>query len=294
MTAARRTELAAVAALVGVAFSFGTSFVVVKGALDQVDPVPYLAVRFTVAAAVLVPIALRRPGVPGELRLSTAAGLTYLVAFVAQTAGLARTTPSASAFLTYLLVVAVPLIVFVRTRERPAPVVAVAVAVALTGLALLTGGGVGFGAGEALTVVAALLFAYHLVQVGDAARIDPVRFSAIQCVVVAVPCLLATPFTGGPPTTPTGWLVGVYAGVLVTACTMIPWAWAQRHVPPTRAALILLTEPVFAAAADVATGGSLAPLAWVGAALILAGAALAELGSVSRRAPRAATRAAAP
>ncbi len=281
------------AALVGVAFLFGTSFVVVKGALDEVDPVPYLAVRFTVGAAVLLPIALRRPSVPGELRLSAAAGLAYLVAFVCQTAGLARTTPAASAFLTYLLVVAVPVIVFMRTRARPAPVVMVAIAVALAGLALLTGGGVGFGVGEALTVVAALVFAYHLVQVGDAARLDPFRFSTIQCVVVAVPCLLATPLTGGPPSTPAGWMVGVYAGVLVTACTMIPWAWAQRYVPPTRAALILLTEPVFAAAADVATGGSLPPPAWLGAALILGGAVLAELGSVRRRAPRAATGAAA-
>lgn len=272
------------AALVLAAALFGTSFVVIKGALDDVDPVPFLAVRFGVAALVMLPIALRRPTGRDELRLGVAAGVVYLGGYLGQTIGLRSTTPSAAAFLTYLLVVFVPLIAFLRTGIKPGRVVVGAIGVSFAGLVLLTGGGVGLGVGELLCIGAAVLFALHIVQVGEAAHLDPVRFSTVQCVVIAVPCLLAVPLTGGLPRSPEAWAVGVYAGVAVTVLTMVPWAWAQQHLPPTRTALVLLLEPVFAAAADVATGGSLTPAAWVGAGLILGGAALAEtLGRV--RAP---------
>jgi drug/metabolite transporter (DMT)-like permease len=271
-----RQERLAVLALVVAAALFGTSFVVMKDALDDVDPVPFLAIRFTVAAIVLLPFALRRRPTPGELRIGVAAGLVYLGGYLGQTIGLSSTTPSTAAFLTYLLVVFVPLIAFLRTGLRPGRAVIGAIAVSLCGLVLLTGAGVGLGRGEVLVLGAAVLFAWHIIQVGDASHVDPIRFSAVQCVVAAVPCLLLVPLTGGMPRSGAAWGAGVYVGIAVTVCTMVPWAWAQQHLPPTRAALVLLLEPVFAAAADVATGGSLTPLAWVGAALILGGAALAE------------------
>jgi len=65
----------------------------------------------------------------------------------------------------------------------------------------------------------------------------------------------------------------------VTVLTFLPWMWAQRRLPPTRAALVLLTEPVFAAVFSYATGERLGTAAVIGAVLILLGAALAELSA---------------
>ena len=84
------------------------------------------------------------------------------------------------------------------------------------------------------------------------------------------------PLTGGLPRTGGAWLVIVYAAIVVTCCTLVPWTWAGRHLSPTRTALILLTEPVFAALADVATGGHLTGIELTGAALILVGAVVSE------------------
>ncbi len=113
----RRVELLSTGALVLVAFLFGTSFVVVKGALDDVDPVPFLALRALFATLALAPLTIGRAGKPGELRAATITGLTYLAGMLSQTIGLQYTTPATSAFLTYLLVV----IVAVRVvRGRPA------------------------------------------------------------------------------------------------------------------------------------------------------------------------------
>jgi drug/metabolite transporter (DMT)-like permease len=276
----RRTELLAVGALVWAAALFGTSFVVVKDALDHMRPVPYLAMRYLVAAVVFLALSRGRPGRPGEAMLAIKAGVTYAIAMVCQTIGLERTTPSTAAFLTYLLVVAVPVLQFVFAGIRPARATVVAIAISVAGLVLLTGGTAGFGFGSSITIVGAVLFGLHIIQMGDAAaRYDVMRFNALQLGVVAVVLLPFVPFTGGVPTGGGSWLVILYAGVVVTVGTFLPWMWAQRHIPPTRAALVLLTEPVFAAVISYATGERLSATAIVGALLILGGAALAELSA---------------
>jgi drug/metabolite transporter (DMT)-like permease len=158
----------------------------------------------------------------------------------------------------------------------------VAIGVALIGLALLTGAGDGFGRGAVLTLIGAVAFAIHLVQMGEySPRYDIFRFNAIQMTAVAVPCLLLVPFTGGLPSTGESYAVAAYAGIVVSALALIPWTWAQRHIPPTRASLILLTEPVFAAvAAYFVDDERFTTGAVIGAVLILLAAVLAELGPV--------------
>jgi drug/metabolite transporter (DMT)-like permease len=277
-TPEHRKELLAVGALVWAAALFGTSFVVVKNGLDDMRPVPYLAMRYLVAALVFAAMTRRGRGRPGEMTLAVKAGVTYAIAMVCQTIGLERTTPSTAAFLTYLLVVAVPVLQFVFAGVRPSRPTVIAIAISVAGLVLLTGGSAGFGVGTMVTVVGAVLFGLHIIQMGDAAaRYDVVRFNALQLGVVAAVLLPFVPFTGGVPTGGGSWVVILYAAIVVTVGTFLPWMWAQRYVPPTRAALILLTEPVFAAVFSYTTGERLSATALAGAVLILAGAALAEL-----------------
>ncbi|HEX9258624.1 MAG TPA: DMT family transporter [Acidimicrobiales bacterium] len=294
MTNDRRTDLLATGALVWAAALFGTSFVVVKGGLDHVRPIPYIALRFLIAGVVLAAIGWWGGGHTSRAtwRIGVAAGTTYTIGMVCQTYGLERIDASASAFLTYLLIVVVPIIMYVRTGRPPDRLTFTAIGVSLTGLVLLTGGQVGFGLGTVLTLMGAVSFALHLVQVGDAATsgVQMMRFNAIQCLFIGVVLAPLVPFTGGMPTATEGWVVIVYAAIFVTVLTLVPWGWAQRHVPPTRAALILLMEPVFAAIAGYATGERMNAAAVAGAALILAGAVLAELPALLHRSPNPARR----
>jgi len=313
----RRQRLLAVLAVVWAAAIFGTSFVVVKRALGEVRPIPYITLRFGLAGFVLLAMSerARRSGRGADVaqdvlrsairsrareragggadsrdgrrsslrRLGIVAGLSYAAAMVGQTIGLTRISAASSAFLTYLLVVGVPVISFLRSRIVPERRTMAAIVVAIGGLALLTGGQAGLGLGALLTLGAAIAFALHLVVVGDAAVAghDPLRFNAIQCLVIAAVLAPAVPFTGGLPSTPRAWLVVVYAALVVTVLTSLPWSWAAKHLAPTRIALILLLEPVFAAVTDLLTGGHLHLLALLGAALILLGAAL-SLTSATR------------
>ncbi|HEX2039646.1 MAG TPA: DMT family transporter [Acidimicrobiales bacterium] len=273
-------------ALAGVLF--GTTFVVVQDAVEHADVVPFLAVRFLVGAAVLAPFARRAPRQPGRLGAGLVAGVALLAGYVFQTVGLQYTTPPVSAFVTYLLVVLVPLIAAVVLRQPPRREVLVGVVLAFTGLVLLSAedvGRIGLGKGELLTLGCALAFAVHIVLLSNLApRYDTVTLTAVQLAFVGTACLVPGTLLGGYAFPARVWAAAVYTGVTVSALAFALQVWGQRLVGPTRTSLLLMLEPVAAAALGYALGDSLAPAAVVGAVLILAGVAVAESALLVRRA----------
>lgn len=287
-------------ALVVAAFFFGTTFVVVKDAVTHVDPLPFLAVRFLIGAAVLLVAGRGRPSSEREVVHGVVAGLALWAGYSLQTFGLQHTAPATSAFLTYMLVVIVPVLGFVfplrPPRRRPKgsrlrrPVspgrrlhwtTAAGIAIAVAGLVLLTGGAsTGFGRGEALTLGCAVGFAVHMVILGQsAARHDPVRFTAVQLATVGGASLLlsalddpgAVAFGGAPLA------AAAFTGVFATALAFLAMVWAQRSVSPSRAALILLLEPVFAALLSWVDGETLSAASAAGGVLILVAVVVAEV-----------------
>jgi len=278
-----RSRALGAGALALAGFLFGSTFLVVQDAIEQAEVLPFLAVRFLIAAAVLAPLAFRRPATPGVARHGIVAGLCLLAGFVLQTVGLRDTTAAASAFITYLLVVLVPLIVAIRTRRPPRPNVVVGVVLAVAGLYALAGGTGGFGRGEVLTLLCALGFALHLLVVGEVAgRHDPFRLTFWQVATVGVLCLVPGAFAGSGPHAGYGfgadvWLAAAFCGVGATAIAFWCMSWGQRVVLETQAAIILLLEPVSAAVLGALTGDALGPRGAVGAVLILAAVIAAEL-----------------
>jgi drug/metabolite transporter (DMT)-like permease len=261
------------------AFFFGTTFIIVQDAVAKSDPIPFLAARFLIAGAVLAVLGRRRPASPREVRHGLVAGVALLAGYVLQTIGLQYTTPATSAFITYLLVVFVPLLSFAALRRRPHPLTLAGLVPAVAGLVLLTGGAdASFGRGEVLTLGCAVAFAAHLVIVGETAgRHDAIRFTCVQVTTVGVACLAASVAMGDLSLSPAALGAAAFTGVFATALAFAAMVWAQRVVSPSRAALILLLEPVFAALLSAATGNPLTPSAVAGGALILVAVAIAEV-----------------
>jgi drug/metabolite transporter (DMT)-like permease len=279
----RRGGWAASLALVAAALLFGSTFLGEQDAVESVEPLPFLTVRFAIGTAALAPLALRRGTTdlrtPGLLKAGALAGVALTAGYVLQTIGLQYTTSSVSAFLTYLLVVFVPLIVAVRTRRLPPWPTVAGVAIAVGGLALLGGGpDVGAGRGELLTLGCALAFAVHLLVLADAApRLPVAALSAVQFAVVAGVLVVPGVLAGGYRFDGGAWAAAVYTGVAVTAVGLGLQAWGQRRVSATRAAILLLIEPVSAAVLGFAAGERLGMAGGAGAALILAGILVSEL-----------------
>jgi drug/metabolite transporter (DMT)-like permease len=159
-----------------------------------------------------------------------------------------------------------------------------AVALATLGLALLSLHGWSVGIGELLTLGCALFFAVHIVGLGQwSPRYDPYGFSLIQIATVAGISLVASA-PGGitmPPDAGVWLAVGITA-VLATAVAFLVQTWAQSIVPPTRAAVTMTMEPVFAGLFAVFFAGNRLTLRTLaGAACILAAMLLVTLRSGS-------------
>ncbi len=299
------------AAVVAAAVIFGSTFVVVKDAIKHVRPVPFLTVRFLIGAGVLVVadrirlLLGRDSGLRGSGRQGSGlqgsglrdsglqgtgfrawglggtglvAGLFLLGGYVFQTMGLQYTTTSVSAFVTYMLVVLVPLISAVVFRHLPEPATIAGVVLATAGLFLLTGKGLALGEGELLTLGCAFCFAIHILVLSDAApRFDTWRLNAVQLAVVGGACLVPGFWLGGYRFSAGAWLAAAYTGVMASAVALGLQLWGQRRVGPTRTSLLLMIEPVSAAIVGVLIGEHLGWTGVAGAALILAGIAAAEL-----------------
>jgi drug/metabolite transporter (DMT)-like permease len=153
----------------------------------------------------------------------------------------------------------------------------------VAGLYLLSGGVDGIGRGEVLTMVGAFFFALHIVVLGEVARHhDPIRLTFWQALTVGTACLVPGAFAPGGYGFDAGvWAAAAFCGVGATAIAFWCMSWAQRVVPESQAAIILLLEPVSAGVLGALAGESLGLGGLLGAAAILAAVIVAELGGRS-------------
>jgi len=289
LTSTVRADLA----LAGAAFLFGSTFLVMQDAVRDVEPIPFIVARFGIGALVLAPIALVRArprlrrtqrsehaSAAMSLRAGAVAAVPLALGYVFQTTGLQYTTSSVSAFLTYLLVVFVPLLSAIVLRQPPRRATVAGVVVAVVGLWLLTeGAGIGFGKGEVLSILCAVAFAVHILVLSEVAlRVDIVALNAVQFSVVAAALFVPGLIAGGYAFPASAWRAAVYTGVVVSAIAFGLQVWGQRRVSASRTALVLMLEPVFAALLGYLDGERIGVAGAVGAALILAGILLSEWG----------------
>ncbi|GGD18530.1 DMT family transporter [Nocardioides daphniae] len=285
----RRGTLVATLALVAMTASWGSTFYLIKDLLDRVPTLDFLAVRFAIASLAMVLVAPRALGRLSResRRHALVLGLLYGVAQILQTAGLAHTAASVSGFVTGMYVVLTPIFAALLLRTRITAVTWLAVAMATAGLWVLTmRGEFALGYGESLTLVAAALYALHIVGLGAWSRPEQAMgMSIVQLMVITVVCFVATVPDGIVlPSTTQDWTSMLYMALVAGAAALFVQTWAQAHLPPTRCAIIMSMEPVFAAAFAVALGGeSLTSRLLVGGALVLAAMLVVEL--VGQRRP---------
>lgn len=282
MLAARRTTLLATAALLGVTACWGSTFFLIHDLLTRVPTLDFLAVRFAIASATMVLLAPRALGRLSReaRRQAVVLGCLYGVAQILQTAGLAQTPATVSGFITGMYVVATPVFAALLLHSRIGGLTWVAVLVSIAGLAVLTLGGLSVGYGEALILVAAMIYALHIVGLGAWSEPqDALGMATLQLIVIAVICTVATAPNGIVfPARAGDWASVIYMAVVAGAAAMIGQTWAQAHLPPTRAAIIMTMEPVFAAFFAVVFGGeSLTVRMILGGLLVLSAMLLAEL-----------------
>jgi drug/metabolite transporter (DMT)-like permease len=281
---------------------WGSTFVLIKGALADATPAAFNLARMTLAFLVLA-IAYHRSwrGINRKhIAAGALVGLCLAIGYQFQTIGLVRTTPSKSAFITGMVVVLVPLFSSIPGLRPPDSRALrwnafVGAALGFVGILLLTAptaaaaSGIAgllpdfssINIGDVLTFGCAIGFAFHCIALSHISpRIGFRPLAILQVGSCAVMMAISLPFIETPHIAWTPRLIAALAiaAILATAAAFSIQSWVQSILPSTHTALLLTMEPVFAwITSFLVTGERLGLRPAIGALLILSGIAITEL-----------------
>jgi drug/metabolite transporter (DMT)-like permease len=268
---------------------WGMGFVAQQTAMDHVGPWFFIALRFSVATLTMLPLAMRELSRAGrkvsehEFGKFALIGLTLFLGMGAQQFGLMSTSVTNSGFLTALYLIFVPILAVILFRQKPHTVIWPSAAAALFGIFLLSGGRLeALARGDWLTILCAALWAVQILLIGKFGQASnlPVTLSVVQfattAMLASIVALSVEPidFSAALSAAPEILFAGVFAGGIAFTLQTI----GQQHTTAPQAAIFLSAEALFAAFFGVyLMGDSLAPIAWLGCALIFAAILAAEL-----------------
>ena len=237
------------------ALIWGLSFVIMKDAVEVVEPSWLLGIRFTATGLILVVVFFKRLRTHfnrDHIVFGVALGIMLSAGFLLQTMGLVYTTPGKNAFLTACYVVITPFAYWLFVRKRPTVFHLVAAVVCLAGMGFVSlQESLSIGFGEALTIMSALLYAIHFVFVAKWSRkYDVLVLTVYQFLAMgllgfgigiifepapAIETLLDTTFL----------LNMTYLVIFASCIALVIQNFALKYVSPSQASLFLSFEAVF-------------------------------------------------
>jgi drug/metabolite transporter (DMT)-like permease len=254
-----KTRLAVIA-LLGVGFTWGAAFVLMKDAIEQQPYMDFLATRFTIAAFAMI---LLRPFVAlkmqsGDLKYGALIGVVLAFGYITQTIGLELTTAATSGFLTGLYVVFTPLIAWLFVKYKISGRVAIGVLFSIFGLAIFSRAAqsVEFQVGQIWLVVCAVLYAIHILLLGKYGQgRNSYRFAMLQIAFVAIVTWGFAIVDGyQPPPNFEVWFAILFTALLSTVMAFWIQTWAQTLLDPARVALLITSEVIWTAVLAIGMG----------------------------------------
>ena len=262
---------------------WGSTFVVVKSGISQMSMLMFMGWRFLIATVIIIflkPKALKMTW--AVFRKGIYIGLALGLGFLVQTYGLMFTSATVSGFITGMFVVLTPVAAGIVYKIKVPTVGWIGVALAVLGLAALSLKGWSFGMGESWTLLGAVFFSFQIMWLSRWATPETsYSITIVQIAVTAILFLSSGLVMDGyqvPPNTDV-WFAIIFLAVFASAIAFSIQTWSQSHMDPTRAAVILSFEPVFAGIFGVWIAGD--SFTWrvaLGGALILGAMYLVELG----------------
>lgn len=286
----KKTSWAALA-LISVAISWGAAFVLMKDAIADQPFYDFLAIRFTIAAGVLI---VFRPKVFASfdkttVKHGTILGALLAVAYFTQTIGLELASAAITGFITGLYVVLVPIFGWLLYRTKANKRLVWGVILATGALALISINGFAIGVGELWVMLCAALFAAHIVGLSKLSPgKDVYALTVLQLLTVAALSWVGALWTDGyqAPVDWAGWFAVMFTAIFATALAFLVQTWAQSIMDASRVAILLTGEVAWTAIIAVAVGQEeLGFKTLVGGVLMIAAMLIVEWPSRSKDAP---------
>lgn len=255
---------------------WGSTFFMIKDALDDVDALFMLAFRFTLAAALLAAVFWRRWKDMDRAYVWQGAvlGLLMGAAYILQIFGLMGTTPGKNAFFTAVYCVIVPFLYWAVDRKRPSRWNVLAALLSVTGIGLVSwDGGLSLALGDVLTLAAGFFLACHIIAVAKFSEgRDIFLLTTLQFAMIALMCWAGTAVTRGVPVDGlpgSAWGVMLYLAIGSTAVALLFQNVGQKYTDPASAALLLSLEAPFGVLFSVLFGAERpTPLIYLGFCVI--------------------------
>lgn len=281
LSPSRKAELS----LLLLTFIWGTTFPLVKTALNFSSAFVFLTFRFGLATLAFWLIFSQKISFKdkGVLKAGAVIGVFLFLGFAFQTLGLKYTSASKSAFITGLFVVMIPPLSYLILKEKIRIFSLIGVILAVSGLYLLTcPKGSEFNLGDLFTFFCAISFSFQVIFVQIYTK--KFDFLTLTFIQIAFTACLSLPFmlvfekiklVYHPHLV----LAILVCAILATALALFIQNRMQKDTTTVKAALIYAMEPVFAAIFSFILLGEV--LGWfgiLGGGLILSGMLCSELG----------------
>jgi len=295
MTSTKAPRRLADASLFIAALIWGTGFIASQMAIDSgMSYGLIMLIRFAIATGIIGFVF--RKHLTGfthtEIKHGIIAGVILFGAFYIQTVGLSFTTPSNNAFFTATNVMMVPFLAWFVLKKKPEAKSFICAVLCFIGMAVLSisnGDGFRVNPGDALTLLAAVFFAGHIVALTVSnEKVDYRKLAFLQVAVTAILSLIVfltidiRSFT--TDTLVRGLPSVIYLGVLSSCIAFFIKTWALKYTAPAKASLIISTEAVFGSIFSIMLGFEMLTFALIiGGALILFSVILTEVNILNRR-----------
>ncbi len=280
----------ALVALTVAGLLWGSTVPLSKIALGWLPPGWLTAIRFAVAAAVLLAITRPRGRATWSPKVLAWGAAGYGGTVLLQNTGITQTSVSHAALLIGTAPVMVAIIAVMWHRSVVRPVAWAGFAVSLGGVGLIAAGG-GGGAnlgGDGMVLASVLLSAVFTVGQTRLLRgRDPIAVTAVQFLGAALVTAPFSALTEGMPPAPAHTASLLAVAALIAGGTLVPFtlfAFGQSRLPAEIAGAFLNIEPLVGAVAGVVVFGNPAgPAQLGGGAAILGGIALSSVRRSGRR-----------
>ena len=249
--------------LFSAALIWGTSFFIMKNALDSLPVYALLALRFTAGAILLSIVCFKKwkDFTVDYLWRGAIVGGFLFTAYTVQTFGLSFTTPSKNAFLTAVYCVLVPFFTWLVVKRRPDKFNVAAAVLCVVGVGLVSlNEQLSINLGDLLTLLCAVFYASHIVAVEKLSPGKDIYLITIfQFAFAALYAWIGSVTTEVFPTQalmdPAVFLPLAYLCVMATTVALLFQNVGQIWSDPASASVILSLESVFGVAFSVVCYG---------------------------------------
>lgn len=277
-----------------ITIAWGSSFIILKKAIENSPALYLIGLRFLVSGLVMVAVFFKKLAAANKTTLicGLILGLVLSAAYITQTLGLKYVSAGKNAFLTSLYCIIIPFLQWAIFKDKPKIYNVVSACVCVTGLAFVAFSGTGEDSsneflGSALTLFSAVFYALQIIFSGkyqskgcDTLQLLIIQFLTVGVLTLCVSFAYELPIYGieGFALKESQVLPMLYLTFVCTLFAQVGQMVGIKLTSPSQASIILACEAVFGAIFSIIFGGeNLNGYLIAGFAIIFTGTMISEL-----------------